>query len=109
MRASIGDNRNELFAVFLLAPDLLMVGYLRGARIGAILYNSSHSFIGPLVLLGASWFDRALLPAVLIWASHIAFDRALGYGLKYSDAFTHTHLGFIGKAAERTRAHGDLS
>jgi hypothetical protein len=25
-------------------------------------------------------------------------DRLFGYGLKYPDAFTHTHLGTIGKS-----------
>ena len=31
------------------------------------------------------------------WAFHVGVDRALGYGLKMPDAFTHTHLGWIGK------------
>jgi hypothetical protein len=29
---------------------------------------------------------------------HSAFDRMLGYGMKYTDSFQHTHLGLIGKA-----------
>jgi hypothetical protein len=33
----------------------------------------------------------------IIWAAHIGFDRALGYGLKYPTAFSDTHLGRIGK------------
>jgi hypothetical protein len=32
----------------------------------------------------------------LIWAAHIGFDRLLGYGLKYSSNFQHTHLGLLG-------------
>lgn len=28
-----------------------------------------------------------------IWAAHIGFDRALGYGLKYPTGFADTHLG----------------
>ena len=32
----------------------------------------------------------------LIWAAHIGFDRALGYGLKYPSGFGDTHLGRIG-------------
>ena len=35
--------------------------------------------------------------AALILAGHIGFDRMLGYGLKYPDAFGHTHLGKLGK------------
>ena len=33
----------------------------------------------------------------MIWLAHIGFDRALGYGLKYSAGFGFTHLGRIGK------------
>ncbi len=32
-----------------------------------------------------------------VWISHIGFDRALGFGLKYAAGFGHTHLGLIGK------------
>jgi hypothetical protein len=28
----------------------------------------------------------------LIWLAHIGIDRALGYGLRYPDAFRETHL-----------------
>jgi hypothetical protein len=31
------------------------------------------------------------------WVFHIAVDRALGYGLKTTEGFQHTHLGPIGK------------
>jgi hypothetical protein len=33
----------------------------------------------------------------LIWIAHIGFDRALGYGQKYSSGFGDTHLGRIGR------------
>jgi hypothetical protein len=32
----------------------------------------------------------------MIWLAHVGIDRALGYGLKYGDAFNATHLGRIG-------------
>jgi len=35
--------------------------------------------------------------AGIIWITHIGFDRALGYGLKYSAGFKFTHLGVIGQ------------
>jgi hypothetical protein len=38
------------------------------------------------------------LAGVIIFA-HSSLDRALGYGLKFSDSFTNTHLGRIGRAA----------
>jgi hypothetical protein len=54
------------------------------------------------------------LRLALVWFAHIGMDRALGYGLKYDDAFTHTHLGIIrgrevgggGAGAERRAADG---
>jgi hypothetical protein len=33
----------------------------------------------------------------LLWAFHIAGDRVLGYGLKFTSSFQDTHLGTIGK------------
>jgi len=89
-----------LFAVLFLAPDLAFLGYLAGARVGAVAYNATHSLLGPLALgaAGATMWP-ALLPLALIWGAHVGFDRMLGYGLKYGSAFGHTHLGPIGRAA----------
>ena len=44
-----------LFAVLFLAPDLSMVGYLAGARVGSITYNVVHTYVGPLALAGYGW------------------------------------------------------
>ena len=41
-----------------------------------------------------------VLAVGLIWAAHVGFDRALGYGLKYPDGFGMTHLGSIGTGPE---------
>ena len=90
-----------LFAVLLLAPDLAMLGYLAGPRVGAICYNMVHTYIGPLVLLALSTLHPALQPFALIWATHIALDRALGYGLKYATGFNDTHLGRTGRVSPR--------
>jgi hypothetical protein len=88
------DFRWWLFAVLFLAPDLFMLGYLANPRIGAALYNLGHFLVVPLALLFAGYgLHRPLLIAVaLIWISHIAFDRLLGYGLKYPARFKDTHL-----------------
>jgi hypothetical protein len=88
------------FALLFLAPDLAMAGYFANPRIGAAAYNATHSYVGPAVLaLAGLSVAPAALPFALIWAAHIGFDRALGYGLKAPDAFRHTHLGPIGHAA----------
>ncbi len=83
------------FAEFFLVPDLIFAAYLFGPRVGAMGYNAVHSTIGPLVLgsLALATHTPLLIAAALIWLAHIGFDRALGFGLKYPDAFGHTHLG----------------
>lgn len=88
------------FAGLFLAPDLLMFGYLGGRKLGAAAYNLGHSYIGPMILLalGLGLHIQPLLGLGLIWTTHIGFDRALGYGLKYSDGFGFTHLGANRKA-----------
>ncbi len=89
------------FAGFFLAPDLAALGYLGGRKLGAFAYNAAHWYAGPMLLTAAGFITgiQPLLGAGLIWAAHIGFDRALGYGLKYGDGFGVTHLGVKGKAA----------
>ncbi|PBC00533.1 DUF4260 domain-containing protein [Mesorhizobium sp. WSM3860] len=88
-----------LFALLILAPDLSMLGYLAGPRIGAIAYNALHMLIAPLVLAlaGILLADPVTTAVALIWIAHIAIDRALGYGLKLPTGFQDTHLGRIGR------------
>lgn len=89
-----------LFAVLFLAPDLSFLGYLGGARSGAIAYNAAHTLVAPMLLAVAGLLLPAaiLIPLALIWAAHIGFDRMVGYGLKYGAGFGYTHLGRIGRA-----------
>ncbi len=95
---AIGDGW-KLFAILILAPDLSMVFFLFGPRIGAMAYNAAHSTLGPLALAAAGYagLHPILIPVALIWAAHVGIDRAMGYGLKYATAFGDTHLGHIGK------------
>ena len=87
------------FAIFFLTPDLSFLGYLAGPKIGAVSYNVAHSYVGAVACLVASLVLPApvLLSVGIIWFAHIGFDRALGYGLKYSEGFGFTHLGRIGR------------
>ncbi len=90
-----------LFAILFLAPDLSFLGYLAGARVGAIAYNALHTIAGPIHLALAGLFvpyEPAMAVAV-IWLAHCGMDRALGYGLKYPAGFGFTHLGRIGRPA----------
>jgi hypothetical protein len=92
-----------VYAVLFLAPDISFLGYLAGPKVGAIAYNAAHSFIVPMALLtaGFGFAPPLLLTIAMIWLAHIGFDRALGYGLKYSAGFGFTHLGRIGREARR--------
>jgi len=92
--AKFGDGW-AIFALFFLTPDLSFLGYLAGPKFGAVTYNCAHSFIGALaVLAGGVFLSVSVAVTVgLIWSAHIGFDRALGYGLKYSVGFGFTHLG----------------
>jgi hypothetical protein len=83
-----------LFSILFLTPDLFMLGYLINVRLGAATYNLVHTLTLPFALLLASYvLHWRLAPAIaLIWIAHIAFDRLLGYGLKYPTYFKDTHL-----------------
>jgi hypothetical protein len=86
------------FATLFLLPDLSMLGYLAGPRVGAMAYNVAHALVGPaaLAILGLS--APMVLPYACLWLAHVGVDRALGYGLKYSSAFGATHLGRLARA-----------
>lgn len=83
----------RLFALLFLAPDLGMLGYLANPRLGATTYNVLHTYLLPAAL-GVAGVIAGLgtVPLALIWVAHIALDRALGFGLKYPDAFQSTDL-----------------
>ncbi len=90
-----------LVPLVVLVPDVFMVGYLGGTRVGAHLYNVAHATPLPAVMVGIGWWQHAplVLGLGLVWLTHIGVDRAMGYGLKYSDAFAHTHLGRLGQTS----------
>ena len=96
-----------LFAALWLAPDLSLLGYLAGPKLGARIYNAIHSYVTPatLAVVGLLLGSQALLPYALIWMNHIGVDRLLGYGLKYQAGFRFTHLGKLsGRRAEAIQA-----
>ena len=72
------------FVGLFFAPDIGMLGYLVNPKVGAWSYNLFH-----LKSLGVVLFLVGLF-------AHAAFDRIVGYGLKYERGFKFTHLGEIG-------------
>ncbi len=88
-----------VFALCFLLPDLSMLGYLVGPRVGASAYNAGHSLLLPALVAGFGLWAGSVPAglAALIWVAHIGFDRAAGYGLKETSSFFETHLGRVGK------------
>jgi hypothetical protein len=82
---------------FGLAPDLpLLLGAGKGLERGRLhpravpLYNAAHRFWGPLTLAAIALvasLPAAWLVGALAWATHVAVDRAVGYGLRTRDGF----------------------
>jgi Domain of unknown function (DUF4260) len=82
---------------FALGPDIaVLFGIAPGLAHGQLhpravpLYNALHRFWGPLALALAAL--AAGLPlgdfaGTLAWAGHVAFDRAVGLGLRTPDGF----------------------
>jgi hypothetical protein len=91
------------FVLLLFVPDLSMLGYLAGPRVGAAIYNVAHTAVLPAVLIAVGLLISHDAPMWigLIWLVHIGFDRALGYGFKEPTGFTETHLGPIGRRQSR--------
>jgi hypothetical protein len=83
-----------LLLVLFLAPDLSMLGYLGGLRLGALTYDVAHTYALPIALAvgGVLAESDTAVQLALIWAAHIGFDRLIGYGLKYPTGFRDTHM-----------------
>lgn len=93
-----------LFAALWLVPDISMLGYRISPCWGARCYNAVHTYVVPLILAASALLLHAdrVAPFALIWINHVAVDRLLGYGLKYSNGFGWTHLGRLGKQQAAT-------
>lgn len=90
------------FLILILTPDIGMLGYLFGNRVGAFTYNVfHHKGIAIIIYLVGAYLSLPLCQlAGVILFSHAAFDRMLGYGLKYEKGFKFTHLGEIGNRSD---------
>ncbi|WP_299260546.1 DUF4260 domain-containing protein [uncultured Aquimarina sp.] len=88
-----------LFLALFLVPDIGMLGYLINNKIGALLYNIFHhkGLAVFMYCVGIYLSNELIQLCGIILFSHAAFDRVLGYGLKYEKGFKFTHLGEIGK------------
>ena len=80
-----------------------MIGYTVSAAVGAWTYNAAHSYIGPSLLItyGLVADGRWAEFVGLAWAFHIAVDRLLGYGLKFTTAFNTPNSASSGVSVPR--------
>ncbi len=93
------------YPLLLVGPDVGMLGYLAGSRVGAVTYNLLHHKGVALLLIALAFTPaavpgepvRVLLLGGLILYGHASLDRLFGYGLKHADSFQNTHLGRIGR------------
>lgn len=86
-----------IYLALILVPDIGMIGYLINSKTGALTYNLFHhkGIALSILILGYYYsFDWVVLTGIILFG-HTAFDRMLGYGLKYDDSFKHTHLGWL--------------
>jgi len=83
-----------VFPLLLFVPDIGMLGYLINTRAGAVLYNAVHhrAIAVALYIVGSLLILPVFQLAGVILFAHSSLDRVFDYGLKYSDAFRHTHL-----------------
>lgn len=87
-----------IFVLFLFKPDISMIGYLFGNKVGAIIYNLFHyKFLAVFLgIVGFAYSVNELAFAGAVLFGHSSFDRLFGYGLKFQKGFNYTHLGTIG-------------
>ena len=88
------------FGLLLIVPDVSMAGYLRGPRIGAIVYNVAHDLATGVAVAGVGLAIGSVpvTAAGAILVAHSGMDRMMGYGLKLPSSFKDTHLGRIGRS-----------
>jgi hypothetical protein len=83
-----------LFMLLIFVPDIFMLGYLKGDRIGSLVYNAFHIYLWPaaFAISGILLGSRLLIEIGIIFFAHINMDRMLGLGLKYPTYFRDTHF-----------------
>jgi hypothetical protein len=85
------------YLLLLLGPDISMIGYAGGNKMGAFMYNLFHHKGVAIVLFVLGLLLPGLQIAGIILFGHSSMDRMFGYGLKLKEGFKFTHLGLIGK------------
>lgn len=98
------------YLLLIFTPDLGMLGYLAGNKTGAFTYNLLHHKAIAIVILCLGWYLSSEWTelAGIIMFGHSSIDRVLGYGLKFTDSFHHTHLGWLKPGNDETKSKYQL-
>jgi len=93
-----------IWTILFFSPDISMLGYLAGTRVGAYSYNLFHHRGIALVIAFTGFISHQeiLISIGVLLFAHASFDRIWGYGLKFTDDFKHTHLGWLNDAKKDT-------
>lgn len=87
------------YLILVLGPDISMLGYFGGNKIGVACYNLFHQKgIAIAVFVAGLMMPDLLVQTIgVVLFGHSSMDRMFGYGLKTGEGFKYTHLGMIGK------------
>src|SRR5205807_9726593 len=70
---AVWDGSWWVYVILFLAPDISFAGYVWGPRIGAVVYNAAHCYMGPVALMTAGFAlsQPLVLSLAMIWLAHI--------------------------------------
>ncbi len=87
------------FLTLFLVPYIGMIGYIINSKFDALSYNTFHHKGLAIIISGIGIYisNEPLQFSGIILFAHSAFDRILGYSLKYEKGFKCTHLGEVKK------------
>ena len=85
-----------------IIANILIAGtvFFFASTIGRVLGQVGEKIISKIAMLllaaiGTLPGHPHAFKLALIWIAHIAFDRAMGFGLKYGTHFSDTHVGRV--------------
>jgi Domain of unknown function (DUF4260) len=87
------------YLIVFVGPDISMIGYFAGNKVGAACYNLfHHKGIAIAILMTGIFLSNWNMEVIgMVLFGHSSLDRFAGYGLKYNEGFKFTSLGKIGK------------
>ncbi len=101
------DGTLGTYALLFFVPDLAFLFIMINRQWATVAYNTLHHQGLSLVLVftGLLLSSELTMLIGIIFLAHSAFDRTIGYGLKFTDSLDHTHLGWVGKSRHRNKAN----